>query len=157
MQQQARLIAAAWNRPHRQLPVIHLCGLDEITKRSVAATGCTEAGFGLYALAADQIPANAQEIEGLIRLWERESVLTSSAVYVDTDGIDVNDAKAVAQVSRFIDRVQGPVILSSRDRWRQLGRATKSLDIGKPTAKEQQSAWEDLLSAANVNINGHVT
>lgn len=152
---QAGLIAAAWNRPHRRLPVIHLCGLDEITKRSVATAGCTEAGFGLYALAADQIPANAQEIEGLIRLWERESVLTSSAVYVDTDGIDVNDAKAVAQVSRFIDRIQGPVILSSRDRWRQLGRGVKTLDIGKPTAKEQQSAWEDLLSAAHVNINGH--
>jgi len=153
---QAHLIADAWNRPQRQLPAIHLCGGDEVAKRAVAAAGCAEAGFMLYALAADQIPANAQEVEGLIRLWERESVLTSSAIYIDTEGVDANDAKSVAQVSRFVDRIQGPLILSSRDRWRPLGRSLKTLDIGKPTTKEQQAAWQDLLSAANVHINGHV-
>src|SRR5215470_9881915 len=153
---QARLIAATWNKAQRELPVINLCGEDEITKRAVAAAGCAETRFGLYALAADQIPINAQEVEGLIRLWERESVLTSSAIYIDTEGVDANDAKAMAQLSRFANRVQGPVILSSKDRWRPLSRGLKTLEIGKPTAQEQQSAWTDLLSAANVHINGHV-
>jgi ATPase family associated with various cellular activities (AAA) len=152
---QGHYIAAAWTRPHCQVPVIHLCGADELTKRAVAASGCAEAGFGLYSLAADHIPANAQEVESLTRLWERESILTASALYIDTDGIDINDAKAVAQVSRFVERVQGPVVLSSRDRWRPLDRSVKTLDIGKPTAKEQQDAWEDLLRTANVN--GHVS
>ena len=154
---QGHYIAVAWSQPHRQVPVIHLCGADELTKRAVAASGSAEAGFGLYGLAADQIPANAQEVENLARLWERESILTASALYVETEGIDINDAKAVAQVSRFVERVQGPVILSSRDRWRPLDRSVKSLDIGKPTAKEQQDAWEGLLRTANVNVNGHAS
>ncbi len=154
---QARRIADAWSRPHRQLPVIQMCGADELAKRAVAAAGCAEAGFALYALAADQIPANAQEVEGLMRLWEREAILLPGALYVDTDGLDVNDLKAVAQVSRFIERVQGPVILSARDRWRPLDRAVKTFDISKPTAKEQQEAWENQLRAANVNMNGHVS
>ena len=149
-------IATAWNRRGRQLPVINLCGADELSKRAVAASACGESGFGLYAVAADQIPANAQEGEGLIRLWERESVLMSSAMYIDTEGIDVNDVKTVAQVSRFVERVQGPLILSSRDRWRPLDRNVKTLDITKPTTEEQQNAWQGLLRAASVNVNGQV-
>jgi SpoVK/Ycf46/Vps4 family AAA+-type ATPase len=154
--EQAHVISSAWNKPRRQLPAIQLCGTDDIAKRSVAAAGCAESGLMLYALSADQIPTSAQEVEGLIRLWERESVLTSSALYIDTEGIDPNDAKAVAQISRFVDRIQGPLILSSRDRWKPLSRNLKTLEISKPTTKEQQTAWTDLLSAANVHINGHV-
>src|SRR5271167_62694 len=152
----AHLIASAWGRPQRQLPAIHLCGADEITKRAVAAAGCAEAGLQLYALAADHIPSNALEAEGLMRLWERESVLTSSALYLDTEGVNGNDARIVSQVSRLLDRIQGPVILSTKDRWPPLRRGLKTLEVGKPTAKEQQRAWQELLGAANVPINGQV-
>jgi hypothetical protein len=153
---QAHHITAAWNRSHQQLQVIQLCGADELAKRAVAAAGCAEVGFALYALAADQIPTNVQEIEGLMRLWEREAILMPGALYIDTEGIDINDLKSVAQVSRFIERIQGPLILSARDRWRPLDRSVKTLDISKPTTIEQQDAWENQLRVANVNINGHV-
>jgi ATPase family associated with various cellular activities (AAA)/Winged helix domain, variant len=154
---QARMIPPAWRRPQRPLQVVELCGSDEITKRSVAASGCAEIQLGMYALAADQIPASAQELDGFLRLWERESMLTASALYIDTEAIDVNDSKAIAQVSRFADVVQGPVILSTRDHWRSLARGMKTLDIGKPTAKEQETAWQHLLSAAKADVNGHVS
>ena len=108
-------------------------------------------------LPPNRLPGNAQEIEGLLRLWERESLLTSSALYVDTEAIDVNDAKSVALISRFVDSVQGLVILSTRDHWKPLGRGMKTIDVGKPTAKEQERVWRDLLHAVNIDANGQVS
>lgn len=154
---QAQSIAAILKRPYLQLPVVHLCGADEAAKRAVAAAGCAEIGRTLYALAADQIPTNAQEVEGLIRLWERESLLTSGVMYLDADGIDVSYAKLIAQVSRIVDRIQGPLILSSKDHWKASARRLKTLEIDKPTKQEQQEAWQGLLGKANAYINGHVS
>lgn len=153
---QARMVPAIWKRSQRPLPVAELCGPDEITKRAVAAFGCADIGLGMYSLAADQIPANPQEIEAFLRLWGRESLLTSSALYIDTEAVDANDSKSVAQVSRFADTVQGPVILSTRDHWRPLSRGMKTLDVAKPTAKEQECAWKDLLTSFDADVNGHV-
>lgn len=149
-------IAATWRRAQRSLAAVHLCGTDEITKRSIAARGCAEAGLQLYILAAENIPSNALELEGLVRLWERESVLTSSALYVDTEGIEASDLRSAAQVSRVLDRIQAPVILSTRDRWRPLRRGVKVLETGKPTAVEQQQTWQELLDSADIHINGQV-
>jgi AAA+ superfamily predicted ATPase len=150
----ASLIAATWSRSERRVPAIHLSGPDEITKRNIAAAGCAEAGLQVYALAADQIPANASELDGLMRLWERESALTSSALYLEAETVEAGDVKAFAQVSRLLDRLQGPVILSTRDRWKPLRRRSKVVDVGKPTASERRRAWQDLLGTAGVQVDG---
>src|SRR5204862_763683 len=49
-----------------------------------------------------------------------------------------------------------PVFLSTRDRWRQLRREVRTLDIGKPTAEEQGSVWQTSLGGALAAVNGHV-
>jgi hypothetical protein len=152
----ARQLAAAWRRSEGRLPAIHLCGSDEIGKRNIAAAGCAEAGVQLYALAADQIPPGAAEVEALMRLWERESVLTAAALYLEADSIEGGDAKGFAQVSRLLDRIQGPVILSTKERWRPLRRSLKVLDVGKLTPGERQHAWQEHLGAAGVPLNGQI-
>jgi hypothetical protein len=91
-----------------------------------------------------------------MRLWERESVLGGSALYIDTEAVDANDSRIAAQIGRLLERMQGPVILSTTDRWRPSRNAMKRLDVGKPTSKEQLGAWQQLLGAANVHLNGHV-
>jgi ATPase family associated with various cellular activities (AAA) len=152
----ARTIASTWRQSGVPFPPFHLCGADEITKRAVAAAACAETGLQLYALGADHIPNDALEVEGLMRLWERESVLSAGALYIDTEAVDANDARGVAQVCRLLERLQGPVILSTIDRWRPSRHRLKRLDVGKPTAKEQLRAWQELLGAANIHLNGHV-
>jgi hypothetical protein len=154
---QARSIYSTWKRSQRPMPVVEFCGPDGITKRAVAAFACVEIGLGMYSLAADQIPTNPSDAEGFLRLWERESLLTSSALYIDAEGIDMQDVKALAQISRFLEAVQGPVILSSRDPWRPLNRGLKTVEIGKPTAKEQERAWQNALKSGNADVNGHVS
>jgi ATPase family protein associated with various cellular activities (AAA)/winged helix domain-containing protein len=140
----------------RRLPVIQLCGPDEATKVAVAAAASERMGLRLFATWAENLPGNGTEMEALVRLWEREAVLTSSSLLVVTDTSDRNDHRAILQVSRLLEHVMGPVFLSSRDRWRPLRRSLLTLDVGKPSSVEQADAWSRLLNVAGVDVNGLV-
>jgi hypothetical protein len=152
----ARQITRTWAGAKGQLPVIQLCGADDAVKRAIAATSCAEAGLHLYAVMTENIPGHAGEFESFVRLWEREAALTSSALYVDAEAIDRADARAIVQVSHLLDHTNSPLLVSTRDRWRPLRRAMRTLEVRKPSAEEQCEIWQSLLSEAAGSINGHV-
>ena len=153
----ARTIALSWSRAQTELPLIQICGVDEFTRRSIAAAGCAVAGLHCFAIGADAIPSNTNELEGLIRLWEREAALTSSALYVDAESMDSSDKRNEAVVRRFLERVRGPLILSTSYRWRPLRRAVLSIDARKPTAEEQRETWEKAVGAETaLRLNGQL-
>ena len=110
----------------------------------------------LFALSADQIPVNPAELEVFVRLCERESALSSAAIYVETESLDRADVRSSAQVSRFLERVTCAVLLGTRDRWRALRRQVLSLDVRKPTAAEQANVWKELLHKTPAGKNGCV-
>jgi hypothetical protein len=149
-------IATAWARPEGAPPVLQLCGGDESVRQSIAAAGCAAAGLRLYSLHADHIPGAASELENLLRLWERESVLGSGALYIEADSVDRNDPRMTGQISRLLELLHGPVFLSARDRWRPMRRAIRTLDIRKPTADEQSRLWHSLLGNAAAGMNGGI-
>jgi AAA+ superfamily predicted ATPase len=152
----ARTITTVWARPEAPLAVIQLCGADEVTKQSIAATSCAEAGLRLWTIAGDQVPGGALELEGFLRLWERESVLTGGALYIEAESIDKTDNRTVGQISRLLELLHGPVFLSTRDRWRPMRRPVKTLDVRKPTAEEQSRVWSTGLGETHGAVNGHV-
>jgi hypothetical protein len=152
----ARQIVSAWAHTDNGLAVIQLCGADEATKRAIAATGCAELGLHLHAVTAENIPANAGELEGFIRLWEREAILMSSALYVDAGTIDTADARALAPASRLLERVNSPLLVGTCQPWRPLQRAMRTLEVRKPTAEEQSKVWQELLGGAAIGVNGHM-
>lgn len=140
----------------RPLPVIQLCGADEAAIRSVAAEACREIGLNLYAMGAEAMPSTAAELDAFARLWERESALSAYALLLELDAVDRNDRRAVSNISSFLERITGPMILSARDRWRPLRRAIHTLDIPKPTPQEQREAWTGFLGGASAAVNGYV-
>jgi hypothetical protein len=152
----AREIAAIWMRADGQPPLIQLCGADPATRRTIAAIACSAHSLRLYALAAEHVPASAAELDAFIRLWEREVTLSAAALCVETDALDRNDAKTVAQVSQLLESVRGAVVLAAPDRWRPLRRPTVSVEARKPTAEEQRSVWQSLLAETPVFVNGQV-
>ena len=149
-------IAAIWMQVHGQPPLIQLCGADPATRRAIAAAACSAHSLRLYALAAEHVPASAAELDAFIRLWEREVTLSAAALCVETDALDRNDAKTVAQVSQLLESVRGAVVLAAADRWRPLRRPSVSVEARKPTAEEQRSVWQSLLAETPVFINGQV-
>jgi hypothetical protein len=125
--------------------VIQLCGSDASVKRAVATATCSAVGMNLHVLPAQVLPNDAREVELLVRLWEREAALATSALLVEFDETE----DQFAQV-RFIERVGGVLFVASRDRLRLRHRASKSFDVVKPTSEEQQALWR------NAGVNGQV-
>jgi hypothetical protein len=152
----AREIAAIWLRADGQFPLIQLCGADPATRRSIAAASCSVLPLCLYALAAEHVPGSAPELDAFTRLWHREVTLSATALCVETESLDRNDPKAVAQVSRLLESVSGAVVLAAPDRWPPLRRPTVSLEAHKPTTEEQRGVWQSLLAETPMLSNGQV-
>ena len=149
-------ITQVWTQTETELPIVQLCGNDEQSKRRITAAACEAMGMGLFALAAETIPLNATEIEGLVRIWEREAALSSCALYVDATTVDQSDTRSTATISRLLERLHGGVLLGTGDRWKPLRRASITLDVGKPTVDEQRNLWQASLEDVGVGLNGQL-
>jgi hypothetical protein len=152
---QAREVSRIWAKADGLLPLIELCGGDEISRRAIAATACSAVSMRLFALAGENVPGNAAELEVFARLWERESALHSGAIYIEAESLDRAESRT-AQVSRFLERASGAVFLGVRDRWRPLRRPVVWMEVRKPNPAEQRAAWQRLLAAAPEPVNGRV-
>ena len=137
----------------QRLPIPTLFGGDEAARRAIAAAACSHLGVQLLAIAAETIPAAGAEMEALVRLLERESALSSAAIYIDADS---GQGVEGPPVTRFLERCASIVILSSRDRWKPLRRATIPIEVRKPTGEEQLSLWQTLLGETPLGSNGQV-
>jgi hypothetical protein len=138
-----RIATVLRNGPPR--PVIQLCGNDGSARRAIAAAGCAMVGLNLHILAAEVLPNDARELESLVRLWEREAALATSALLVECD-----EAENLFTPVRFIERAGGVLFIASRERLRLRHRASLSFDVAKPTAQEQQGLWK------SAGVNGQV-
>jgi len=138
-----QIVAGFRNRP--PWPAIQLCGSDAGAKRAVAAAACSAVGMNLHALPAQVLPGDARELESIIRLWEREAALATSALLVEC-----NEAENQFAQLRFIERVGGVLFVASRERLRLRHRTSITFDVAKPTSEEQQALWR------NAGVNGQV-
>ena len=138
------------------LPVAQLCGNEIASKRAIAASACNALELNLYTLSAYALPASPAEFEALIRLWEREAILSGSALLLDCDDSDTSDAARERAIAHLSETVSGIVIVSSRERRQLLQRPVVSLDVRKPTVSEQRSAWKNALGTTAQSLNGKV-
>ena len=129
--------------PH-PLPLVQLLGADSSSKRLIAARAAGELGLGLYRLAAEMLPAQWAELEKLVRLWQRESLLLPVALY-----LDAHDSEwELPSLNQFAARSGGVLFLDTREPRLDLGRDAVSVDVAKPTATEQRAAWAATLGEA---------
>ena len=135
-------------------PVIQLCGIEPATKRAIAAAVCATLRIRLHALRAVDIPLAAAERDKLRRLWEREAVLSGSALLLDADDFDAIDNQRTLRW--FLEQLRGVVIVSSRDPLRDLRRPAIRLDVRPPSAAEQHALWLKALGPAAARLNGQL-
>lgn len=154
----AERVAALWSQRIRNgtWPVVQLCGSNVSDVRSVALAACAGVGLKVSALAAQAIPTGANELDGLMRLWEREAMLTHSALLLECHQIDSADAARAAAIQKLIERLNGPLVVSSVDSRQSTQRGTLTFDVRNPTASEQKQIWQQVLSAMGTNLNGEV-
>jgi hypothetical protein len=149
-------IVQTWSRTTNAaaLPVFQLCGEDTLGKRVIAAQAAGALGLNLNVLSGLNIPADAREQEALIRLLEREAALSTSALLIDCDDVDLNDGARASAINHLIDRIMSALVVTSRERRQAAQRAMVTLDVRKPSVSEQRAVWQGALGAQASNLNG---
>ncbi len=150
-----RVVHAASGPP---LPIIQLLGADAPSKRLVASAVAAALGLQLYRLPAELLPAHLGELETLMRLWEREPLLSPVALYLDaSSGVDAAAPEAQASaLRRFLGSARGVLFLDSRDMSPHVRAATLAIDVRKPSPAEQEAAWTALLGTAVDGVAGQL-
>ena len=151
-------IAEIWSHAagKQRMPTIELCGSDMVSKRTIAFAACLSLGLRLSAMSASFIPLGPSELDGLIQLWRREAVLSSSGLLLECDAIEGSDPAREMAITRFIEAPAGPLIVSSRERRREQRRSLITFEVRKPTTHEQRALWYNLLGSRAASLNGKV-
>ncbi|MGE5657441.1 MAG: ATP-binding protein [Actinomycetota bacterium] len=151
-----QVVAALGGSDAGAYPLVQLCGPDLAGKRAIAAAACSAYGWGLHAIAADAIPSETESLTNLARLWERDALLSRSALFLECDLADDNDHSRYSAIARLIDNSRIPLIISSRDRRTPRKRSFITFEVGPATPSEQRAIWQAALGDSGDNLNGHL-
>ena len=154
----AERMTAAWTHLAQGVPppIIQLCGDEPAGKRAIAAAACAALGLHLNAVLSYAVPHAAAELDLLMRLCEREAALQGSALLLDCDEAEATDTARVSALTRFIDSLTCPLIVSTRERRRMRLRPSVACDVSKPTADEQRAIWKQTLGGHHAAWNGQL-
>ncbi|MEH2282165.1 MAG: ATP-binding protein [Nostoc sp.] len=154
----AERVAAVWLQAYKvnSLPVVQLCSTETASQRAIAARICQLQGLNLWVMPAQVIPLAPGELDNLIRLWTRETILSKSALLIDCNQLDTNDTARLNAIARFIERTKGFLIVTSRERIGLSQRLVVNFDVHQPTSKEQGAVWQDALGTMASQMNGQV-
>jgi ATPase family associated with various cellular activities (AAA) len=149
-------ITALWSRAEGEslLPAIQLCGDEDAGKREVAAASSAALGLGLHAISAAAIPTTVVERETLTRMWEREAVLSGSALLLDCE--DTEGPADLRPALSFAERLRGVLIVTGGEPLHVRARPFARLDVDKPSATEQQELWHEALGPLSQELNGQI-
>ena len=154
--EEAERLARLWAEvePGATPPLVQLVGGDGAARRALTAAACALVGIRLHALRAADLPAASADLELLARLWEREAMLTSSALLIETDDTPgPADAKGLVPL---VERTGGIIIVSGGELLRDCRRPVVRMEVAKPTLAEQRECWRESLGPMAETLNGQL-
>jgi len=152
----AEKIADSWSGAPRAggWPIVQLCGRAGADKLSIVAAAASKLGMRLHKIQARDVPPAAREREILGRLWEREAVLTGSALLIDVGDLDGNEN--AHSLAAFAENIGSIVLISACEPVRMSSRFTIRIDVAQPAAGEQRALWQAALGSAAEQLNGEL-
>jgi hypothetical protein len=136
--------------------LIEICGADQQTRQAVAVNACGLAGLPLHRIFAGALPLQNAEMHSLLRLVEREALLTGSAMLLDCMGSEIQEGARRSAILLFAEGLHTPLMVSAPQRLGGYLRRAVYLEIAKPLVEEQRSLWQTSLGDAAVRMNGHM-
>jgi hypothetical protein len=153
----AEQVAVIWSQArHEAPPLVQLSGVDTHGKHAIVAAACARLELNVCELDAAALPNNRAELEPLARLWEREAILSGSALLITCDDLETADAARLHGITRFAERLHGAIAVATRERLTFRRRAVITLEARKPTVTEQRAIWYESLGEAAPRLNGQV-
>jgi hypothetical protein len=138
------------------LPALQLCGADPGAKRTLASALAARLTIDLFRFPAAFLPVNLGELENLHRLWEREAILRNAALLLDCDRFESADALRGLAIDRWIELTRTPLLISTRDPRREIERPLVTVEVCRPTSREQHGAWQRALGESANGWNGQL-
>jgi ATPase family associated with various cellular activities (AAA) len=149
-------IAAIWQQKSttKILPVVQLSGAESDSKKSIAATVCQMCDLRAVSLPVQAIPLATDELDTFIRLWQRETILNNSILFLDGDDMDADLARTRA-ISRLL-QIDRCLFVASRERLRIGQRPVVNFEVALPHFDEQSHVWEQSLARSIPEFDGQV-
>jgi AAA+ superfamily predicted ATPase len=138
------------------LPMVQLCGEEVASKRAIARAVCDRLGLNLHALSGDSLPLDSTGLNRLKLLYEREWALNNNVLLLNCDHLENIEAAKDNAIATFIENLNSPLILSTRDRRRLRQRPPITLDVHPPASDEQRLIWKNALGKMAVGMDGMV-
>ena len=123
-------------------PVVELVGPDQEVVRAVAAAAGQAVGRDVYELVGERISASGHDAAELMRLWERETILSPLGLYVDVSELDRTSHDTLAT---WLADLRGAVFVGCREAWPVPRRHLRLIDAGRPSPDEQEQLWRNAL------------
>ncbi len=144
-EQLARVLAA----PNQDGAAFQLYGGNPVDRRRVAAQACQLLGRPLHVLAAERLPVSGTELTALIRLWQREVLLSGRVLYVEQENDSLNEGGESRNLalSRVLEEMAGALVLGGRERRPVHLRPLVYLEVQGPDMNEQHALWQGALGA----------
>jgi len=150
----AQAAIETWSNATGNLPLLQLCGIDASIRARIAQQICDRFGFSLHRLPATILPANPSELHQLRHRWEREAILSHSILYIEGDLPHTTERQIALE--QFVENLQTPAILSSRQRQYFQNRSALTFDIPPLSYAEKRHLWELHLGETTFQLNGHL-
>ncbi|PMN89776.1 ATP-binding protein [Enterovibrio norvegicus] len=128
--------------------IIELYGEDKTSKRNMAHALAVSVGMNLHRLHATSLPTNANDLDALSRLWQREAGLSPLLLVIE--GADEPSRQHV--IEQFVDRIHGVVVLEAGDSPMGIFPHSFPLHVARPTVTEQEQYWRQLLPHADADL-----
>ena len=64
-------------------------------------------------MSAYAVPTSPAELDGLMRLWEREAALSAGALLLDCHDLEPSDAARGQALKRLIESIRGPLFVAT--------------------------------------------
>jgi hypothetical protein len=118
--------------------LVEVTGGDLRSRADIAAAAAARSGLGLYAMSAEDIPADPAERDRLARLWQREAILLPAALLVEVGELD-RDQRAATEA--FLAGAAVPVVVSSEDPLRSDRPHGARVTVPRLDDEEQLGLW----------------
>ncbi len=146
-----------WAGIQAPLPLLQFTGTRSSDKGEIASALCAGLGMALARIDGAVLPETPHEFELLLRLWEREAILTGSALILEADAnLGVFDSNRARRIDAFIDGLKTPLIVFTDQPRHVYTRASANFAVDKPTVDEQRRMWSDHLGSLAGSLNGHL-
>ncbi len=131
-------------------PVALLAGRDRRVVADVFAAAAAGAGLMGFQLRAAEIPAAPEARDLFERLWRRECALSPVALLIDRG----DDEAPTPSVAHFVDAIGGLVAIAADRSPTDIARPCVRVDVGHPSAGEQEDLWRRTLGSNAESLNG---